>query len=93
MALVAVATGVVTVVIGALPFLGLIVPNLVSLVRGGDLRSSLPWVCLLGVWAVTLCDILGRTVISPFEIPVSLILGVAGAAFFIALLLIRQRRA
>lgn len=92
-ALVAVATGVVTVVIGALPFLGLIVPNLVSLVRGDDLRSNLPWVCLLGVWVVTLCDILGRTVISPFEVPVSLILGVAGAAFFIALLLIRQRRA
>ncbi|MGO1509817.1 MAG: iron chelate uptake ABC transporter family permease subunit, partial [Actinomycetales bacterium] len=47
--LVAVATGVVTVVVGNLPFLGLIVPNIVSLVRGDDLRSNLPWVCLLGI--------------------------------------------
>ncbi|MFK5584281.1 MULTISPECIES: ABC transporter permease [unclassified Serinicoccus] len=92
-AMVAVATGVVTVVIGALPFLGLIVPNVVSLIRGDDLRSNLPWVCLLGVWVVTVCDILGRTVIMPFEVPVSLILGVLGAFFFIALLVIRQRRA
>ena len=91
-AMVAVATGVVTVVIGALPFLGLIVPNVVSLIRGDNLRSNLPWVCLLGVWVVTVCDLIGRTIIMPFEVPVSLILGVLGAAFFIALLVIRQRR-
>ncbi|OLT16349.1 iron ABC transporter permease [Serinicoccus sp. CUA-874] len=92
-AMVAVATGVVTVVIGSLPFLGLIVPNVVSLLRGDNLRSNLPWVCLLGVWVVTVCDIIGRTIIMPFEVPVSLILGVLGAVFFIALLVIRQRRA
>ncbi|KUG53764.1 iron ABC transporter permease [Serinicoccus chungangensis] len=91
-AMVSVATGVVTVVIGSLPFLGLIVPNVVSLIRGDDLRSNLPWVCLLGVWVVTICDIIGRTIIMPFEVPVSLILGVLGAFFFIALLVIRQRR-
>ncbi len=91
-AMVSVATGIVTVVIGALPFLGLIVPNVVSLIRGDDLRSNLPWVCLLGVWVVTVCDLIGRTIIQPFEVPVSLILGVLGAFFFIALLVIRQRR-
>ncbi|MDO5661098.1 MAG: ABC transporter permease [Brachybacterium sp.] len=89
--LVAVAAGVVTVVIGNLPFLGLIVPNLVSMVRGDDLRSNLPWVCLVGIGIVTVCDILGRVVIMPFEVPVSLILGVVGAAVFIALLLRRRR--
>lgn len=89
--LIAVATGVVTVVVGSLPFLGLIVPNVVSLVRGDDLRSNLPWVCLLGVAIVTVCDLLGRTLIAPFEVPVSLILGVVGSVVFVALLL-RQRR-
>ncbi len=44
--LIAIATGVVTVVVGNLPFLGLIVPNIVSMIRGDDLRSNLPWVCL-----------------------------------------------
>ncbi|GGH45465.1 ABC transporter permease [Microbacterium album] len=89
--LIAIATGVVTVVVGNLPFLGLIVPNIVSMLRGDDLRSNLPWVCLLGIAIVTICDLIGRTIIMPFEVPVSLILGIVGAAVFIALLL-RQRR-
>lgn len=89
--LIAVATGVVTVVVGNLPFLGLIVPNIVSMLRGDDLRSNLPWVCLLGIAVVTVCDLVGRTIIMPFEVPVSLVLGVVGAVVFIALLL-RQRR-
>lgn len=89
--LVAVATGVVTVVVGVLPFLGLIVPNVVSIIRGDDLRSNLPWVCLLGIAIVTICDLISRTIIKPFEVPVSLILGIVGAVGFIALLL-RQRR-
>ncbi|MGV0439138.1 iron chelate uptake ABC transporter family permease subunit [Corynebacterium mastitidis] len=79
MSLIAVATGVVTVVVGNLPFLGLIVPNIVSMFRGDDLRSNLPWVCLLGVGVVTACDLLARTVIAPFEIPVSVVLGALGA--------------
>lgn len=89
--LVAIATGVVTVVVGNLPFLGLIVPNVVSMMRGDDLRSNLPWVCLLGIAIVTVCDLVSRTIIMPFEVPVSLILGILGAIVFIALLL-KQRR-
>jgi len=89
-ALVAVATGVTTVVVGFLPFLGLIVPNLVSLWRGDNLRSNLPWVCLGGVAIVVACDIVGRIIRMPFEVPVSMILGVLGAGVFIVLLL-RQR--
>lgn len=89
--LIAIATGVVTVVVGSLPFLGLIVPNIVSMFRGDDLRSNLPWVCLLGIAIVTVCDLIGRTIIMPFEIPVSLILGVVGSVVFIAMLL-RSRR-
>lgn len=89
--LIAIVTGVVTVVVGNLPFIGLIVPNVVSMIRGDDLRSNLPWVCLAGIAIVTVCDLIGRTIIAPFEVPVSLILGVVGAVVFIALLL-RQRR-
>ena len=89
--LIAIATGVVTVVVGNLPFLGLIVPNVVSMIRGDDLRSNLPWVCLLGIALVTVCDLIGRTIIMPFEVPVSLILGTVGAVVFIIILL-KQRR-
>lgn len=89
--LIALAAGVVTVVVGNLPFLGLIVPNVVSLIRGDDLRSNLPWVALGGIALVTGCDILARIVNAPFEVPVSLILAMVGAVVFITLLL-RQRR-
>ncbi len=91
--LVAVATGVVTVVVGNLPFLGLIVPNIVSMMRGDDLRTNLPWVCLTGIGVVTVCDLIGRTIIAPFEMPVSVILGVVGAAVFIVLIVRQSRHA
>lgn len=90
-ALISFAVGIVTAVIGNLPFLGLIVPNIVSMYRGDDLRSNLPWVCLLGMGTITLCDIISRTIIMPFEVPVSLILGTVGSIVFIAILL-KQRR-
>ncbi|MEC1177979.1 iron chelate uptake ABC transporter family permease subunit [Metasolibacillus meyeri] len=90
-ALISVAVGIVAAVIGNLPFLGLIVPNIVSMFRGDDLRSNLPWVCLLGMGTITACDIISRTIIMPFEVPVSLILGTVGAIVFITILL-RQRK-
>ncbi|MGN0096554.1 MAG: ABC transporter permease [Corynebacterium sp.] len=89
--MVAVVSGVVTVVIGSLPFLGLVVPNIVSLFRGDNLRSNLPWVCMLGICILITCDIIARTVIMPFEVPVSVVLGVLGAVVFVFLLL-RSRR-
>jgi iron complex transport system permease protein len=90
-ALISLTVGIVSAVIGNLPFLGLIVPNIVSMYRGDDLRSNLPWVCVLGMGTIMLCDIISRTIIMPFEVPVSLILGTLGAIVFIGILL-RQRR-
>ncbi|WP_297455039.1 ABC transporter permease [uncultured Corynebacterium sp.] len=89
--LIAVATGLVTVVVGNLPFLGLVVPNIVSMFRGDDLRSNLPWVCLVGIGIVTIADLIGRVIIAPFEIPVSVILGILGAAIFVYLIVERRR--
>lgn len=90
--IVAVVTGVVSVVVGSLPFLGLVVPNIVSMFRGDNLRSNLPWVMLVGIVVITLTDIIGRTIIMPFEIPVSMILGVFGATVFVYLIVKRGRR-
>lgn len=90
--LIALGVGIVSAVIGNLPFLGLIVPNIVSMYRGDDLRSNLPWVCIIGMGVITFCDIVARTIIMPFEVPVSLILGTVGSVVFIVILL-RQRRA
>lgn len=80
--LVALITGVVAAVIGYIPFLGLIVPNLISMWRGDHLRSNLIWGCLLGMSVLLGADLLSRTIIAPFEIPVSFILGTVGAFVF-----------
>jgi len=90
-ALISFAVGIVAAVIGNLPFLGLIVPNIVSMFRGDDLRSNLPWVCLSGMGTIIACDILARVIIMPFEVPVSLILGTMGSVVFIVILL-RKRK-
>ena len=89
--MVALSTGVTTVVVGFVPFLGLIVPNIVSIVLGDDLRRNLPWVAALGVALLLACDLIGRVVVAPMEIPASVILGAVGAAMFIVIVL-RQRR-
>ncbi|MBA0166426.1 MULTISPECIES: ABC transporter permease [unclassified Pectobacterium] len=91
LSIIAVISGVVVVVVGALPFLGLIVPNLISMIIGDNVRKTIPWVCLLGGGLVLLCDIIGRVVRYPFEIPVSVILGVIGAVVFLTLLLSQKR--
>lgn len=90
-AMVAVATGVTTVVVGFIPFLGLIVPNLVSMTMGDDMHKNLPWVALVGAGVLLACDLIGRTVVAPMEIPASVILGVVGATVFVTLI-VRQRR-
>ncbi|HHY6939274.1 TPA: ABC transporter permease [Yersinia enterocolitica] len=91
MSIIAIISGVVVVVIGVLPFLGLIVPNIVSMAMGDNLRRTIPWVALCGGGLVVLCDIIGRLVSYPFEIPASVILGAIGALVFL-LLIVRTKR-
>lgn len=86
-AMVALATGVTAVVVGFVPFLGLVVPNVVSLLRGDDVRGNLPWVVLASVVLVVVCDLIGRTVVFPLEIPASVVLGAVGATAFVVLVL------
>ena len=88
--IVSVVTAVVIVTVGMIPFLGLVVPNLVSLMIGDNVRRSLPWVAILGAALVLLCDILGRIVNAPYEIPVGTMLGVVASALFLYLLLRRH---
>lgn len=84
---VAMISSVVVVTVGAIPFIGLVVPNIISRMMGDRLRRCLPAVALLGASMVLLCDILGRVLIFPYEVPVSTIFGVAGAVIFLTLLL------
>lgn len=85
--LVSVITGIVVITVGAIPFLGLIVPNIVSLYLGDNLRKTLAPTALLGALLVLICDVFGRILIYPYEIPISLIMGVFGSVIFLWLLL------
>lgn len=90
--LVSIVTAVVIVTVGSIPFLGLIVPNLVALYLGDNLKLTLPHTAVVGALLVLLCDIVGRVVIFPYEISVSLMMGVIGSAVFLVMLLRRYRR-
>lgn len=91
--IVSMVTACVVVTAGVIPFLGLIVPNVVSMVMGDSLRRSLPWTALLGAGLVLACDIIGRIVVWPLEVPVGAVLGVLGSGFFLFLLTRRQSHA
>lgn len=87
--IIALATSVVVITVGAIPYLGLIVPNVVTIVLGDNVRRSLPYTALAGMLFVLVCDIVGRTVRYPYEIPISLIVGIVGSAMFLFLILRR----
>lgn len=87
LAIVSVVTAVVVVTVGAIPFLGLIVPNVVTMAMGDNLRRVLPVTALAGAGFVLVCDIVSRTIRHPYEIPVGTTVGVVGGAVFVALIL------
>ena len=87
LSIVALITALVIVTIGNIPFIGLVIPNIISCIMGDRLRQSLPAVALMGASLVLVCDIIGRLLVFPFEIPVSVVFGVLGALLFSWLLL------
>ena len=82
-----VSASVVTV--GAIPFLGLIIPNLISIWTGDNLRRALPLTASLGAAFILVCDVFSRLLVHPYEIPIGMTVGVVGGLLF--LLLIRKR--
>lgn len=91
--IVALITSLVVVTVGNIPFIGLVVPNIVSRMLGDKLRQSLPVVALMGASMVLLCDIIGRLIRFPFEIPVATVFGVVGTVLFLYLLFKRPAHA
>ncbi|MGG0689798.1 ABC transporter permease [Bacillus safensis] len=91
--IVSMITSVTILTVGMLPFLGLIIPNIVSIYRGDHLKKSLPHTALLGAIFVLICDVLGRVIIYPYEISVGLMVGIIGSAIFLYMLLRRKRYA
>lgn len=85
----AMITASVVVVVGSISYIGLIVPNLVSMFKGDKIRGTLVDTALFGSVFVLVCDMIGRVVIAPYELPIELIIGIVGSIVFIMMLLYR----
>lgn len=84
---------VVVVSVGSLPFLDLVVPNIMSIIKGDNLKNSLLDTALLGANFVLMCDILGRIIIFPYEIPIGMMITILGSIIFLWLILRRTKNA
>lgn len=82
-------TASVVVVVGSIPYIGLIVPNIVAMFKGDKIRGTLIDTALFGASFVLVCDMIGRIVIAPYELPIELIIGILGSIVFIAILIRR----
>lgn len=90
--MVSLISAVTVVTVGMIPFLGLVVPNLVRLMLGDHLARTLPMVALVGASFVLACDLLARALRHPYEIPLGTLVGLFGSAFFVYLILRQPRR-
>lgn len=81
---------VVMLTVGLIPFLGLVVPNIVTIYMGDNLKKTLLHTAVFGAVFVLACDIISRLIIFPYEIPISVTIGVVGGAIFLYLLTRRK---
>ncbi|GAA0083847.1 ABC transporter permease [Clostridium sp. CTA-7] len=89
--LVALISALVVITVGSIPFIGLIIPNIVSIWKGDNLKNNMPLVALLGSSFLLACDILSRLIIFPYEIPIDLTVGVIGGIIFLYLIFRRNK--
>ncbi|HEY8436707.1 MAG TPA: iron chelate uptake ABC transporter family permease subunit [Haloplasmataceae bacterium] len=86
LSIVSVITAAVVIIVGSIPFVGLIIPNIVSLYRGDNMKETIVDVGLFGANFLLLCDIIGRMIIYPYEVSIGLTVGVIGSIAFLILL-------
>ncbi|MTG97587.1 iron chelate uptake ABC transporter family permease subunit [Myroides sp. BIT-d1] len=88
---VAITSTVVVLTAGVIPFLGLIIPNIVSLMFGDNLKKTISYTALIGAIFLLICDIISRMLIAPYEIPIGLTVSIIGGVIFLVLILKRAK--
>lgn len=79
-------TAAVVVTVGSISYIGLAVPNIVSMIKGDRLKGTLADTALFDALFVLVCGIVARLVIFPFELPIELVIGIVGSVIFIVLI-------
>lgn len=88
--IVSIVTVCVVITAGEIPYIGLIVPNIVSLYKGDNVHENIWDTALFGSIFVLVCDIAARVIIYPYELSVGLTVGVIGSAIFLYLIFRRK---
>ena len=84
-------TASIVTIVGQISYIGLIVPNIIAMYKGDNLRGTLLDTGLLGALFVLICDVIARSIISPYELPIELIVGIIGSVVFISMLITKLR--
>ena len=79
-------TASIVVVVGSISYIGLIVPNIVAIFKGDKIRGTLMDTALFGALFVLICDMIARVAIAPYELPISLVIGIIGSILFIGII-------
>lgn len=91
MAIVSFITSLIVVTIGSVPFVGLIIPNIITMIKGDSIKTTLFDTAIFGAIFVLFCDIIGRILIFPYEINVSTIISVFGSIIFLIILFKKEK--
>ena len=75
---------------GLLGFVGLIVPHVGRKLVSNENGKLIPFCAIAGAGFVTLCDLIARTLFSPYELPVGILMSCIGGPFFLFLLIKRK---
>ena len=88
----AMITASVVTVVGQISYIGLMIPNIVAMFKGDKIKGTLVDTALLGALFVLVCDVIARSVIMPYELPIELIVGMIGSIMFIIMLICKLRK-
>lgn len=83
----AMITASIVIIVGQISYIGLILPNIVSLWKGDKIQGTLTDTALLGGIFVLVSDIFARSIIRPYELPVELVTGILGSILFLGMLI------
>lgn len=72
---------------GVIGFVGLIIPHIMRYLFGSSHLRLIPYSAVGGALFLMICDTIGRSIVTPYEIPAGIITGFFGGIFFLLLLL------
>lgn len=82
--------GAATAACGPIVFLGLVVPHMARAITGPDYRWVIPYSALIGAVLLLACDVLGRVVARPGEVPAGVMLALVGGP--VLMIMVRRTR-